>query len=70
MLIKFWLESLTGRDNSEEAEVDGRTVFKQMLAKWDLVLHIGFILFRTRTDGGVHRTRCSTLLFHKKEGIS
>jgi hypothetical protein len=43
------LESLKGRDNSEQLVTDGRIILKRHLGKWCWNMCIGIIWFRIRT---------------------
>jgi hypothetical protein len=47
------LESLKGRDHSENPVVEGRIILKWILGKQVLGVWIGFIWFRIRTDDGL-----------------
>jgi hypothetical protein len=49
MHTKYWLESLKGRDNSEQLVTDGRIILKRHLGKWCWNTCIGIIWFRIRT---------------------
>jgi hypothetical protein len=51
MLTKFWLESLKGRDHSEDLDVDGSIILKCILRKECLGVWIEFIWLRIGTVG-------------------
>jgi hypothetical protein len=48
MRAKFWLESLKGRDHSENLSVAGRIILKWILGKLGLGVLIGFIWLRIK----------------------
>jgi hypothetical protein len=50
---EFWLESLKGRDHSEELDVDRRILLKCILGKQGLGMWIGIIWLRIMTGGGL-----------------
>jgi hypothetical protein len=54
---KFWLESLTGRDHSEDLGFDGKVILKWILGKEEWRAWIGFIWLRIVTGGGLLWTR-------------
>jgi hypothetical protein len=53
----FWLESLKGREHSEDLGVEGRIVIKWILGKHCEKVWTGFIRFRSGTSGGLLWTR-------------
>jgi hypothetical protein len=53
MYTKFWLESLKGRDRSEDLHVDGRIILKLIFRKSGERVWIGLIWIRIETDGGL-----------------
>jgi hypothetical protein len=53
MCKKFWLESLKGRDHSEDLDVDGKIILKWILGKSGLGMWIGLIWLRIWAGGGL-----------------
>jgi hypothetical protein len=51
MRTKFWLESLKGRDHSEDLGEDGRIILKLILKTWLGRVWTGFIWLRIGTIG-------------------
>jgi hypothetical protein len=51
MRKKVWLESLKGRDNSEDVGVDGRIILKWALRTYVGMVWSGFIWLRIGNDG-------------------
>jgi hypothetical protein len=53
MRTKLWLESLKGREHSEDLGVDGRIISKLILGKQDWEMWAGFIWLRILTGDGM-----------------
>jgi hypothetical protein len=53
----FWLESLKGRDILGDLGIDGKTILKWILGKYDRKLWAGFIWIRKGTRGWLLSTR-------------
>jgi hypothetical protein len=51
MQTKFWLESLKGRDHSEDLHIDSKNKLKRMLGKKNGRMRSGFIWLRIGTNG-------------------
>jgi hypothetical protein len=49
----FWMESLKGRDHSQDLGIDGRKMLKWILGKYGLGVWIGFIWLKIGTGGGL-----------------
>jgi hypothetical protein len=52
MRTKLWLESLKGREQSENLGVDGKIIFKRIFGKACAVVWIGFIWLITGKVAG------------------
>jgi hypothetical protein len=57
MRTKFWLESLKGRDHSEDLGVDRVIILKWILGKWVFGTWTEFIWLRIGISGGLLQTR-------------
>jgi hypothetical protein len=60
MVLQYWidwLESLKGRDHSEDLGADGRIILKCVLGKEGWRVWIGFIWLRIGTGGGLYLPR-------------
>jgi hypothetical protein len=53
MSTKYWLESLKGRNRSEDLGVDGRRKIKCILGKYSWRVWIGFMWLRIGTTDGL-----------------
>jgi hypothetical protein len=51
MYVKFYLESLRGRDHSEDLGTDGRITLKWILGKWGWRMCTEFIWLKTGMSG-------------------
>jgi hypothetical protein len=51
MYIKFWSETLKGRDHSEDVRIDGKIVFKWVLGTLVEMVWTGCIWLRIRPSG-------------------
>jgi hypothetical protein len=51
MCTEFWLDTLKGRDNSEDQDINGRILLKWILGKQGLGMWIGFIWLRIGMGG-------------------
>jgi hypothetical protein len=51
MRTKFWLESLNGRDDSEDLAVYGSIILKRIIRKWSRRVWAELIWLRMRTSG-------------------
>jgi hypothetical protein len=49
----FWLESLKGRDHSEDISTDGKIVLDWILGTYGEMMWSGFIWLRTETSDGL-----------------
>jgi hypothetical protein len=56
MCIEFYLESLKGRDISEDLRIDGRVIIKWILGNWGSKVWIGFVWLVLGTSGGLFQT--------------
>jgi hypothetical protein len=52
MHAKFWLESLKGRDHSEDVDIYRRIILKWNLQKWGSEVWIRFSWLRIGIGGG------------------
>jgi hypothetical protein len=53
MLIGYWWESQKERDHWEDQDVDGWTILKWILERYDGMVGIGSIWLRIGTGGGL-----------------
>jgi hypothetical protein len=53
MCTKFWLEGLKRRDHLKDLGIDGRTISKYILGKWDGRVHTGLIQLKIRAGDGL-----------------
>ena len=53
MCAVFWWESLKERDHLEYLDVDGKTILKSILKKYDWSVWTGLIWLRTGTSGSL-----------------
>jgi hypothetical protein len=53
MHIGYWWESQKERDHYEDQDVDGWTILKYILYRWNGMVWTGSIWFRIRTSGGL-----------------
>jgi hypothetical protein len=53
MHIVYWWERQKERDHWEDQDVDGWTILRWILERWDGMVGTGSIWLRIRTDGGL-----------------
>jgi hypothetical protein len=70
MRIIFWSESLKGRDQLGDLDVDVRIILELISEKYVKILWTGLIWHSIGTGGGLLRTRNWTFEFSKMWGIS
>jgi hypothetical protein len=63
------LERLDEKQRSENLGVDGRIILNWIFGKWDEIVGIGFIWFRTGIVGELVNT-VIVFTFRKRQGIS